>query len=99
MWAARDIDAGQFEHPCFNVLRFRRLGRQHVQLLATLGQGLSFNSISKKAVMADSHESPRKHMHQESSQELICGKRCDLAPVSIGAVSIDKADKVIIYGE
>ena len=99
MGTAADVGAGEIKHPVSSGFRLGRFWCRRLQLLSALSQAGLLDAIGEEAVVADSHESRRQNVQQETADELFCGKGSCLPPVSVGAVSIAKPHLLVFAGQ
>ena len=88
-WASSNVDPQQNTHPVRSrsgliVCR----GRPDSQQLAASCQELTFDTISKKAVVPDVQEAVRQNMLEEATEEFLGGKNVRLALVAVTAITI-----------
>lgn len=88
-WASSNVDPQQGEHPVGSRLGLivgrRRPGSEQ---LATSRQELTFNTISKKAVVPNVKEAVWQDMLEEATEEFLGGKNVRLALVAVTAITI-----------
>lgn len=88
-WASSDVDPQQDAHPVGGRLGpIVCCGWPGSQQLVTSRQELTFDTISKKAVVPDVKEAVWQNMLEEATEEFLGEKDVRLAPVAVTAVTI-----------